>query len=177
MNRIFIFTGFDGTSPLDDERHLQHWHTTFRIRTIHGNYAGPFNVTQTSCYYCLATTSVPPRSSTLLRKPHQPICFLNVPNCGLAVHYTSTLGSYSMSTKVEVSICPMGAAMRLQRSVIGVKLLRCISSPTMLYLAPWATVTLPSTLVISLCRPNIYQYGRYRFHDRESVISKTGDVC
>ena len=85
MNRIFIFTGFDGILPLDDERHLQHCHPTFRIRTIHGYYVGPFNVTQTSCYYCLATTSVPPRSSILLRKPHQPICFLNVPHCGLSI--------------------------------------------------------------------------------------------
>ena len=156
MNRIFIFTGFDGILPLDDERHLQHCHPTFRIRTIHGYYVGPFNVTQTSCYYCLATTSVPPRSSTLLRKPHQPICFLNVPHC---VHHTPTVGSYSMSTKVEVSICPMGTAMRLQRSVIGVKFLRSIASPIMLYLAPWATVSLPFTFVISLCRPNRYQHG------------------
>ena len=38
MNRIFIFTGFDGILPLDNERHLQHCHPTFRIRTIHGFY-------------------------------------------------------------------------------------------------------------------------------------------
>ena len=94
------------------------------------------------------------------------------------VHHTPTIGSYSMSTKVEVSICPMGTAIRLQRSVIGVKFLRSIASPTMLYLAPWATVTLPFTFVISICRPNRYQHGRYhRFHDRESVISITEDVC
>ena len=146
MNRIFIFTGFDGISPLD-ERHLQRWHTTFRIRKIDGNYMGPFNVNQ----------------HILLLLPCYSICSINAiytftqatsTNMLLErsslwpVHYTTTPGSYSMSTKVEVSMCPMGADMRLQRSVNDVKFLRSTASPTMLYFAPWATITLPSTLVI-----------------------------
>ena len=72
----------------------------------------------------------------------------------------------------------MGATLRLRRSVICLKFLRNIASRSVLYIAQWASVSLPSTSGISLCRPNCYQYGRYhRFHDRESVIFNTGDVC
>ena len=173
MNRIFIFTGFDGILPLDDERHLQHCHPTDNSWILCGTFQRHPNILLLLPCYNICSTKViytftQATSTNMLSE-----CSSLWP-----VHHTPTIGSYSMPTKVEVSICPMGTAMRLQRSVIGVKFLRSIASPIMLYLAPWATVTLPFTFVISLCRPNRYQHGRYhRFHDRESVISITGDVC